>query len=116
MTGTAGTSSEQSITTFAGMLLKVGAMLSSTVMVCIAEVLFPQASVAVQVLTNTKLFGQVPVCNCSLNSTFTSIQLSVAVTTGASGTNSEHSTATVKFVGKPTNAGIVLSLIVIVCV
>src|SRR5688572_14911189 len=97
---------------FAGTPFNIGAILSSTVMVCVAVTSLPQASVAVHVLV---IVPQPSVTlRDSVKMTGTSVsQLSVAVTTAGAGT-APHSA--VMFAGTPTSTGAILSSTVMICV
>ena len=113
-TGTAGIFSEHSITTLAGIPANTGTSVSCTLIVCVSEIKFPQSSSAVQVLIIVKSLGQVPGIVTSVGISITSSpQLSVAVTTGATGTFSEHSKSSIS-AGTPISVGASVSSMVIV--
>ena len=98
-----------------GTLMNVGASPSPTVMTCVAELVLPQLSVAVQI--------RVIVCPHGLSSSNSSYvmttsvsQLSVAVTTPSAGVAGTSVQLEFTSVGMPANTGAVVSSTVIVCV
>src|SRR5512145_780774 len=94
-----------------GTQTRVGAVSSSTVIVCWAVVVLPQASTAVHVLVIEPQPSTTVLT--SLNVTGTSVsQLSVAVTAGGANILSH---CMVVFAGTPTRVGAVSSSTVIVC-
>ena len=108
-TGTAG----QSMVEGAGNSEITGAVMSCTFMVCEAVEVFPQASVAVQVLTIEYEPAQVPLIVASLKLKLTKPeQLSVAVATAKLGNAGQ---LIVEAVGNDEITGATVSLILIVC-
>src|SRR5690554_1330060 len=109
----AGTSSTQSTVRSAGHPVITGAMLSDTVITWLAVAVFPQLSVAVQVRVTNTSDGQSPVLVASVKPTSTlSSQLSVAVTTAASGNSSTQEST--RSAGTPSRTGGVSSIMVMV--
>ena len=88
--------------------------MSPTFTLCVAVAVLPQLSVAIQVLTITKLLAQLPGSFVSLSSIATlGSQLSTAVTLAAKGATSSHST--VSSAGIPARTGGVVSPTLILC-
>ena len=83
--------------------------------VCTNGVVFPQRSVAIQVLVNVYVLAQAPSVLTSLEATVAVPQLSVAVNTLIVGT-AEHSTVNGVVGNVPTNIGVVVSWTVTVWV
>ena len=92
---------------------KVGATVSLTVIVCTCVAVFPQRSVAVQVLVITYEEGHDPFAVVSDMATVAVPQLSVAVSAAAAGTASHEAVALAGNV--PAKAGAVVSLTVMFC-
>ena len=92
-----------------GFWLNTGAVSSTTLMVWVKLVAFPQASVAVQVRVMVFSWGQMPGVVFVENTGVTAPQLSVAVTTGIDGSGSLQFTVT-GVAGRPTNEGAVPSM------
>src|SRR4029079_18497131 len=107
--GTAG----HSIVEGPGMVPKTGAVLSSTVITCVAVAVLPQASLAVNVLVTVDSLAQAPGVVASVNVIVGVPQASVAVGEANEGT-AGHSI--VEGPGMVPKTGAVLSSIVITCV
>ena len=90
----AGGVAPQSIAKSASTPVMIGAVLSPTFILCTPIALLPQLSVAIQVLTITKLLAHAPGSLVSLNSSATlGSQLSIAVTPLEAGAGiASHST------------------------
>ena len=94
-----------------GVYVNVGAVVSTTSIVCVAEVAFPQSSVAMYVLTIVMDCGHEPGTISSNTSTVTAPQASEAVYSAA-GAGSSHSMVTSEAM---SNNGDVVSCWVMVC-
>ena len=91
----AGTSEAQATVMVAGAAGATGAMLSLTLMFCETEVVFPHASVKVQVRTMVNEFGQLPgVVVSTPSATIAPEQLSAAVRVMVAGTSEAQATVT----------------------
>jgi hypothetical protein len=106
----------QSTLTFDGMFANIGAVVSVTVIVCVAVVLFPHRSVAVQVLVIIEEPKQEPAVFITTGPVTVAVpQLSLAVTTPAPGTAGIALHWTIRLAGIPDNTGGVVSVTVIIC-
>ena len=104
--------SGHSMVVAAGNALNTGAVLSSTVIVCDAVAVLPQASVAVNVLVRVYSLAHAPLVVTSADVMVTAPQASLAVAVAKDGV-SGHSM--VVAAGNALNTGAVLSSTVIVC-
>src|SRR5688572_8717725 len=102
-----------SIVAAGGVVVNIGAVLSSTVIVCVAVAVLPQASVAINVLVTVYSLAQVPGVEASVDVIATVPQASVAVGVPNDGVKGHSIVAAAGIV---VNTGAVLSSTVIVCV
>ena len=112
-TSAAGILSHSTVASAGSASTNVGAVVSSTVIVCVWVIWLPHSSIAVHDLTKVYSESQALSVLSSLKTTEPSVQLSVAVIVSGVGTLS-HST--VMSVGKASlKTGAVVSSIIIVC-